>query len=202
MLVINNITDEIYYHINTSQNLQIGDILEIGKRFNNFYYEIYNTEHLEKGKDANQYLINMKKEKNLVLNNDTANLVFKTINDDAMITRELMFEEVRKELNSNLPSRLKCLYVCKTKKEIKDWINIFSRTNKKDFQIVKLKLTGKIFIGDASFILRQNISLNKKKEQAKMYWSGKKKDNINEYLFIGTAVVEDILNNNEEFLDK
>lgn len=35
-----------------------------------------------------------------------------------------------------------------------------------------------------------------------MYWSGKKKDNINEYLFIGTAVVEDILNNNEEFLDK
>lgn len=200
--MINNITDEIYYHINTSQNLQIGDILEIGKRFNNFYYEIYNTEHLEKGKDANQYLINMKKEKNLVLNNDTANLVFKTINDDAMITRELMFEEVRKELNSNLPSRLKCLYVCKTKKEIKDWINIFSRTNKKDFQIVKLKLTGKIFIGDASFILRQNISLNKKKEQAKMYWSGKKKDNINEYLFIGTAVVEDILNNNEEFLDK
>lgn len=42
MLVINNITDEIYYHINTGQNLQIGDILEIGKKFNNFYYEIYN----------------------------------------------------------------------------------------------------------------------------------------------------------------
>lgn len=61
MLVINNITDEIYYHINTGQNLQIGDILEIGKKFNNFYYEIYNTEHLEKEKDINQYLINMKK---------------------------------------------------------------------------------------------------------------------------------------------
>ena len=81
----------------------------------------------------------------------------------------------------------------KTKNEIKDWINIFSRTNKKDFQIVKLKLTGNIFTGDASFILRQNISLNRKKKQAKMYWNGEKKDNINEYLFIGTAVVEDIL---------
>lgn len=90
------------------------------------------------------------------MNNDTANFVFKTINDDAMITRELMFEEVRKGLNANLPSRLKCLYVCKTKKEIKDGINIFSRTNKKDFQIIKLKLTDKIFIGDASFILRQS----------------------------------------------
>ena len=74
--MINNINDEIYYHINTGQNLQIGDILEIGKRFNNFYYEIYNIEHLEDGKDANQYLIDMKKERNLVLNNDTANLVF------------------------------------------------------------------------------------------------------------------------------
>ena len=51
----------------------------------------------------------------------------------------------------------------------KDWINIFSRTNKKDFQIVKLKLTGNIFTGDVSFILRQNISLNRKKKQAKMY---------------------------------
>lgn len=139
----------------------------------------------------------MKKEKNLVMNSDIANLIFKTVNDSAMITRELMFEEVRKELNPNLPSRLKCLYVCKTKKEIKDWIDIFRRTNKKEFQIVKLKLTGSIFIGDASFILRQNISLNRKKEQAKMYWNGEKKDKINEYLFVGTAVVEDILNNKD-----
>lgn len=193
----NNIKDETYYHINTGQNLQVGDILEIGKRFNNFYYEIYNIEHLKNGKDANRYLIDMKKGKNLVLNNDIANLIFKTVNDSAMITRELMFEEVRKELNPNLPSRLKCLYVCKTKKEIKDWINIFRRTNKKDFQIVKLKLTGSIFVGDASFILRQNISLNRKNEQAKMYWNGEKKDKINEYLFVGTAVVEDILNNKD-----
>ena len=199
--MINHITDEIYYHIHSQsqfgQNLQVGDTLEIGQKFNNFYYEIYNIEHLENGKDANQHLVDMKKEENLELNNDTANLIFKTINDNAMITRELMFEEVRKELNINLPSRLKCLYVCKTKREIKNWINIFSRTNKKDFQILKLKLTGDIFIGDASFILRQNISLNRKKEQAKMYWSGEKKDNINEYLFIGTAVVEDILNNKD-----
>ena len=199
--MINHITDEIYYHIHSQsqlgQDLQVGDTLEIGQKFNNFYYEIYNIEHLENGKDANQHLVDMKKEENLELNNDTANLIFKTINDNAMITRELMFEEVRKELNINLPSRLKCLYVCKTKREVKDWINIFSRTNKKDFQILKLKLTGDIFIGDASFILRQNISLNRKKEQAKMYWSGEKKDNINEYLFIGTAVVEDILNNKD-----
>ena len=192
--MIYNVTDEIYYHINTGQRLQVGNTLIIGEKFNNFYYEIYNTEHLKDEKDANEHLINMRKEQNLILNNDTSNLIFQTVNDDAMITRELMFEEVRKEEYTDLPSRLKCLYVCKTKKEMNDWINIFNRTNKKNFQLLKLKLTGKIFVGDASFILRQNISLNRKKEQAKMYWSGKKKNNINEYLFVGTAVVEEVLN--------
>lgn len=192
--MINNITDEIYYHINTGLKLKVGDTLKIGEKFNNFYYDIYNIEHLEKEKDANQYLIDMKKEQSMILDNSVANLVFRTVNDDAMITRELMFEEVRKEINFNLPSRLKCLYVCKTKEEIKNWIGIFKRTNKRDFQILKLKLTGKIFIGDASFILRQNISLNKKKEQAKMYWNGERKANINEYLFVGDAIVEEIIN--------
>src|SRR5574344_1764045 len=125
--MINNITDEIYYHINTGLKLKVGDTLKIGEKFNNFYYDIYNTEHVEKEKDANQYLIDMKKEQNLILDNSIANFIFKTVNDDAMITRELMFEEVRNEINFNLPSRLKCLYVCKTKEEIKDWISIFKR---------------------------------------------------------------------------
>ena len=191
--MIDNVTDEIYYHINTGQKLQIGDTLKIGEAFNNFYYEIYNTEYLVRGKDANQYLINMQKEQNLILDNDIANLIFKTVNNDAMITRELMFEEVRKELNSNLPSRLKCLYVCKTKEEVQDWINIFKRTNKNNLQLLKLRLTGNIFLGDASFVLRQNISLNKKKEQARRYWNGEKGKGINEYLFVGEAIVEEIL---------
>lgn len=42
----------------------------------------------------------------------------------------------------------------KQKKELETWINIFQRTNKKDIQIVKLNLTGTIFKGDASFVLR------------------------------------------------
>lgn len=192
--MMNKINNEIYYHINTGKKLEVGNVLEIGKVFNNFYYEIYDTEHLVKGKDANQILMEMKKEHGVISDNNMDELILKTINDDAMITRELMFEETRKEVNSELPSRLKCLYVCKTKKEIKEWLDIFQRTSKKHFQILKLKLTGTIFCGDASFILRQNISLHKKKEQAKMYWSGSKKNNINEYLFIGKAIVEDILN--------
>ena len=70
---------------------------------------------------------------------------------------------------------------------------LFCILHSEDFQIIKLKLTGNIFVGDAFYILRQNVSLNKKKEQARMYWNGEKQHNINEYLFVGTAVVEDII---------
>lgn len=189
-----NVNEEIYYHINTGKKLNIGDILEIGNKYNNFYYEIYNTEHLINEKDANEYLSDMKRKHTLSFeNNEKAILISKTVNDYAMITRELMFEEVRKQINNELPSRLKCLYVCKTEEEINTWLEIFKRTNKKDYQILKLKLTGKIFEGDASFITRQNISLNNIKEQAKLYWNKTKKDNIMEYLFEGKAIVEEII---------
>lgn len=189
-----DVTNEIFYHINTGKKLQIGDILVIGDEFNKFYYDIYNIEHLSNLKDANEYLIEMKKNKSYTFDKNIFDLIFQTVNDDAMITRELIFEEERKKINLDLPSRLKCLYVCKTNEEVRQWIDIFKRTNKKDFQILKLNLNGKMFIGDASFILRQNISLNKKKIQARKYWNADKKDNINEYLFIGTAEVKEILN--------
>lgn len=188
------ITKEIYYHINTGKKLLIGDTLDIGNTYNNFYHEIYNTEYLNNNKDANECLLEMQKNKTLTFKNVTeANLVFKTVNDSAMITRELIFEEARKEINPELPSRFKCLYVCQNINEINNWLEIFKRTDKTNIQIVKLELTGNIFCGDASLILRQNISLNKKKEQAKKYWNGIKDKSINEYLFIGTARVIDII---------
>lgn len=193
-----SVKNEVYYHINTGSNLQVNDTLDIGQEYNNFYYEIYNTEHIKDDKDANVVLLEMLNNKSLSFNDvSSEKLVLNTISDDAMITRELMFEETRKEVDDNLPSRFKCLYVCKSIDEIKSWINIFKRTNKNNYQILKLQLTGTIFVGDASFVLRQNISLNKKKEQAISYWSGCKKDNINEYLFIGKAKVLEIVKEGE-----
>lgn len=191
-LQMKKVKNEIYYHINSSKPFNIGDILNVGLKYNNFYYEIYNIKHSFNNMDANEILLKMKQEHRLLLDKNEASIIFNTINDDAMITRELMFEEVRKEINSKLPSRLKCLYVCENQEEVENWLDIFKRTNKKTYQILKLKLTGDIFIGDASFILRQNISLNEKREQAKLYWSGARKNNINEYLFTGKAEVVDI----------
>lgn len=59
------VKEEIYYHINTGKMVKEKDILEIGARYNNFYYEIYNTEHLEENKDANEYLLEMRRNNRL-----------------------------------------------------------------------------------------------------------------------------------------
>lgn len=192
--MIEKIIKKTYYHINTGKILNVGDILNIGESYNNFYHEIYNSEYLLEEKDANELLINNRKNKDYNINDiEEFKLIYDTINNSAMITRELIFEEVRKEINDELPSRLKCLYVCNSLDEIEEWLNIFKRTNKKDYQILELELTGKVFTGDASYILRQNISLNKKRQQAKEYWKGNKIHNHKESLFEGIAIVKKIV---------
>ncbi len=194
-VMIEKVNKRLYYHINTEKKLNVGAILNIGETYNNFYYEIYNSEHLLDRKDANEILINKRKNKDYNITDiEEFKLIYETINNSAMITRELIFEEVRKEINNELPSRLKCLYVCNSLEEIEEWLNIFKRTNKKDYQILELELTGKVFTGDASYILRQNRSLNKKREQAKEYWASKKINNQSETLFEGIAIVRKIIN--------
>lgn len=176
--------------------LEVGDIINTKNRYNKFYDEIYDSEYLLDGIDVNMLLINKRRNKeygNFTM--DEFKLIYETVNNSAMVTRELVFEEVRKEINSDFHSRLRCLYVCENMKEINKWLEIFKRTNKsdKDYQIVKLELTGKCITCDASYILRQKVSLNKKREQAKKYWNGEIKDKEMETLFEGTAVVKEII---------
>ena len=58
---------------------------------------------------------------------------------------------------------------------------------------VYVSVGDKLIAGDASYILRQNISLNKKREQAKEYWNGNKINGHNETLFEGTAIVKSVI---------
>lgn len=198
--MINYIDKKIYYHINTGDELEVGNIIDMRNRYNKFHDEIYDSEYLLDGMDANMLLVNKRRNKEYAnFDMDEFRLVFETVNNSAMVTRELIFEEVRKEVDTELPSRMKCLYVCENMEDINKWLEIFKRTNKKnkDYQIVKLELTGKCVTLDASYVLRQNISLNKKREQAKSYWNGEVKDDEKEVLFEGIAVVKEIICSNK-----
>jgi hypothetical protein len=193
------VNDRIYYHINTGKPLHNGDEFKIGDSPNNFCKELYNLEfgkwdENNDWKCINEIIIEMQKKNNLTFHsNEDFKIAFRAINDYAAITRELIFEEVRKEYYSDLPSRLRGLFVCSNLDRIEEWLNIFKRTNKRPIQVLKLKLNGNIFIGDASFILRQNKSLNYKTEQAKKYWNGDKINNIEEIIFEGMAEVIEIV---------
>lgn len=187
------ITNEIYYHIMSDQKYEVGNKFLVGNKNNKFADEIFEMNFILNDQDANQRLIEMKQKQLLIMNQENFDLVFSAVNNYAMITRELVFESVRKENYCDLPSRLRGLYVVKTLDEIDQWLVILKRTNKKPFQILKLKLTGKIFCGNGNLILRQNNSLNAKIKQANLYWSSQEANGVNEYIFEGEVEVIDIV---------
>lgn len=68
----------------------------------------------------------------------------------AVALRELALEEVRKEKYPMYPSRMGCLYVSKTLAEAEKWFDYFTELARPTYQIVKLKVNGNVFAGDAN----------------------------------------------------
>lgn len=64
--------------------------------------------------------------------------------------RELALEEVRREKYPDYPSRMGCLYVSETLRESQNWADYFISLGRPTFQIVKVKVTGNRFVGDAA----------------------------------------------------
>ena len=64
--------------------------------------------------------------------------------------RELALEEVRKEKYPMYPSRLSCLYISKTLSEAENWFAYFTELGRPTYQIVKLRVNGNVFAGDAN----------------------------------------------------
>lgn len=188
------VNKEIFYHANSGKELVVGDVLVFNTNTHNkMYDEVYNNEYKLNKIDANELLINKKRNDDTNLSIDEFLLVFKTINNDAFVLRELALEEVRKNKYSNYPSRLNCLYVTKDKEDAIYWSNILKRNNKECKQILTLELTGELFVGDGSLMKRLNISYQKQLEMAEEYWNSKPVSNP-EYLFYGEAKVVDIEN--------
>jgi hypothetical protein len=63
--------------------------------------------------------------------------------------RELALEQVRVKKHPNFPSRMACLYVSKTLEDAEKWFEYFVSLGRPTFQIVKLKVNGNVFYGDA-----------------------------------------------------
>jgi len=87
--------------------------------------------------------------------------------------RELALEEVRREKYPQYPSRMSCLYVSKTLKESEDWFDFFTRIGRPTFQIVKIKINGRVFCGDAAKCFDGTPDHEENRRLAERYWENR-----------------------------
>ena len=88
-----------------------------------------------------------------------------------------------------------CLYVSKTLKEAEKWFDYFIALGRPTFQIVKLKVNGNVFYGDAENCFDARLNEQENLMLAEQYWSNKSFNNnsIIEILVDGDIEVVEIL---------
>lgn len=84
--------------------------------------------------------------------------------------RELALEEVRRKANPQYPSRMSCLYVSNTFEEANNWAKYFAEIGRPTYSIVKVKIEGNCFIGDAAKCFDGRINREENIRLAELYW--------------------------------
>jgi hypothetical protein len=112
--------------------------------------------------------------------------------------QEEIFENVRLNNFSDLPSRQKCLWIC-SYEDLPYWWGKFENACKK---ILKISATGIIHKADGHFIVADTFSINEIEKRAFDYWSGliQNKDEI-EYLFQGEIFVQNEYKSIDEIMN-
>lgn len=111
--------------------------------------------------------------------------------------RELALEEKRKEKFPDYPSRLGCIYVSNTLEEAMDWAKYFLSLKRPTFHVVKFKITGKKFMGDATKCFDATTDKAANLELAEKYWQNNDNPDgappINEIIVSGDIEVVEIV---------
>lgn len=112
------------------------------------------------------------------------------INESALYLREIVFEEVRLQYFSNLPSRKNCIWVFE-----EDAIDYWSRTLGGG-QLLRLELTGVIHIADQRHLVSEILPEDIIRQNAFNYWTGTDGQNKceQEILFEGIVKILDEVN--------
>ncbi len=124
----------IAYHVVTEKPMYIGQHIVFDENHHNGVWQRVN----EKLDIVNDVYKNPEKYKNTQLEHHTS-----------VALREVALEKVRVNKFPKYPSRMACLYVSKTLEEAEKWSDYFIRLGRQAFQIVKLKINGNVFYGDA-----------------------------------------------------
>ncbi len=146
------------YHVVTDRTMQLGQHIIFDEEHHSGVYQRV-MEKLDIVNDIYQY-----PEKY-----DADNLEHHT----SVALRELALEEVRRAKYPMYPSRMGCLYVSKTLEESERWFDFFTRIGRPTYQIVKLRIHGNCFVGDATKCFDASLSKEENLQLAEIYWENK-----------------------------
>jgi hypothetical protein len=164
------IENKTYYHIQRRVNWNPNQLWEVGQ---NYFI----------GQDKNPFF----KVFDYGIGNDIGHFY--------RLTREFIFEEVRKEHFPMFPSRNKCLWVIEDNDENKEYWKQALVNQNTEFRLIKLSLTGKIFKANQQHLQSGNFTLDTWRQKAFRYWAGAsgERPEESEVLFEGFAQVVEIV---------
>lgn len=84
--------------------------------------------------------------------------------------RELALEQVRREKYPQYPSRMACLYVSDSLEDARMWSRLFAEWGRPTYQIVRLKIRGRCFAGDANNCFPGQVHEAENLRLAEHYW--------------------------------
>lgn len=114
--------------------------------------------------------------------------------------RELALEKIRIEEFPEYPSRMACLYTSESLDEARKWAQFFKQIGRDVYSIVKLRVNGKVFSGDACNCFDGVIDEVENLPKARIYWenSTENESPIIETLIDGDIVVEEVIEDYKE----
>ena len=108
--------------------------------------------------------------------------------------RELAMERVRAERFPQYPSRMACLYTVQTFEEARNWALYFEKRGRKVYGVVKLRVEGRIFEGNACNCFDGSDNEDENLRLAERYWQNAESEDrpISEIIADGVLTVEEI----------
>ncbi|MGA3674450.1 DUF2441 domain-containing protein [Lysinibacillus agricola] len=189
--------NEFYvYHIVTRNKMTTGQIINFDKNQKNTLYRFFfEREQLNsKGEDFIKILYGHYTNEGLNISKENAEVAINYVGQTIRAIREVVVEMVRLQEHPEYPSRLSCLYAAKSYEDALIWKEIFDSYNRNVLQIVKLRVIGNYFEGDANLLPKEDgVPFSQKIEQAREYWKGNVNDELTELLINGKIEVVEII---------
>lgn len=176
--------------------MELGQIINFDdNQHNTLYRFFFEKEQLNsKGEDSLRILQDHYSIDGLNMNKEDAEVVSRYMGQTIRAIRETITEMVRLQEYPDNPSRLSCLYAAKTYENALKWKELFDSFHRNVLQIVKLRVKGNCFEGDANLLPKEDgVPFAQKIDQAKEYWKGNVKNELPELLINGEIEVVEII---------